>query len=180
MKKLYFVRHGESEFNRSGIWAGSSDTPLTELGHQQAKQAGKHLKKQGLAFDVIISSPLERAHHTAKHIATEIDYPHEAIVIAPQSVERSFGELEGNITRMLETNYFNDETAVDNYKDVEKLQDMQKRAKDFLAYLDAMPHNTILVVGHGAFARALRRAINNEPLTEKGQRLDNAEIVRFI
>ncbi len=178
MKYLYFVRHGESEFNKSGIWTGTTDSPLTELGRKQAINAGKKLRS--LRIDNIVSSPLIRAHDTAKLIATQINYPVDKIVITPQSVERSFGELEGDVAKLLTTNYINDEASIDDYEGVEKLRDMQKRAEDFLAYLQTLPHETILVVGHGAFGRGIRRAVNSKPTDYNGYRLKNAEIARFI
>jgi len=180
MKKLYFVRHGESEFNKANKWAGSSDTPLTKDGHEQAKRTGKELKKQGLAFDIIISSPLERAHNTAKHIATELDYPHDKILIHDMVTERNFGNLEGNKDLLSATRYFVDESSIDSNDGAETLNELQQRAEDLLSYLHALPHDTILVVGHGASGRALRRAVTKGPLNVRGKNIGNAEIVRFI
>ncbi len=180
MKKLYFIRHGESEFNKAHKWAGSVDTPLTQTGHEQAQKAGKELKKQGLAFDIIISSPLERAHQTAKNIATELEYPHVEIILESRLVERNFGSLEGRKDLIAATKYVIDESTIDSIDGVEMLIDLQQRANELLAYLHSLPHQHILVVGHGAMGRALRRAINNEPLHKRGTSYKNAEIVRFI
>ncbi len=180
MKKLYFVRHGESEMNKAVIWTGSSDAPLTELGHKQAKETGKKIKQQGLAFDVIVSSPMIRAHHTAKHIATTNDYPHEKIILNDKLVERNLGILEGNKPLIDSTLYFIDESSIDQHEGVEPIGDVQKRADEILEYLHSLPHDTILVVGHSAFGRALRRSINKEPIHIRGKSINNAEIVRFI
>lgn len=180
MKRLYFVRHGESELNKANRMSGLSDTPLTEKGHQQARQAGLAAKKQGLAFDMIIASPLQRAHNTAKHFAAATNYPPERIEIHPRLVERNFGELEGTKDLIVTTKYFLDESAIDDYKDVESLAELQKRADEMLAYLRDLPHDTILVVSHGAFGRALRRAVNDEPIGHRGKSFGNAEIARLI
>ncbi|HET7060261.1 MAG TPA: histidine phosphatase family protein [Candidatus Saccharimonadales bacterium] len=180
MKQLYFIRHGESEFNAAHVWNGSSDTPLTPKGREQAKLAGQRARQQGLAFDVIISSPLSRAHDTAKHVASELDYPHDKIILSDHFIERDFGNLEGRKDLVAGTKYFIDESAIDPYDGVERLQDLQKRMDDFLAYLHSLPHDTILVVGHGGSGRALRRAIHKEPLGKRGKSLGNAELVRFI
>src|SRR5581483_5723923 len=75
MKKLYFIRHGESVSNVERWHAGRIDTPLTERGRQQAREAGKKAKAQKLHFDLIVSSPLSRALETARIIAKEIGYP---------------------------------------------------------------------------------------------------------
>ena len=64
---MYYVRHGESEANLLGIWAGSqSDSPLTELGVKQAIETGEKLK--GKKISRIISSPLIRAHTQHKKL----------------------------------------------------------------------------------------------------------------
>ena len=48
---VYVLRHGQSEANRDGVCAGWADSPLTELGIQHAKNAGKMLR--GIKFDKI-------------------------------------------------------------------------------------------------------------------------------
>lgn len=61
--KVYFIRHGQSEGNRQRRHCGWSDTPLSELGHQQARAAGEHLKD--IPFDRVYCSDLPRARQTA-------------------------------------------------------------------------------------------------------------------
>lgn len=69
---LYFIRHGQSEANLINVFAGrSSDSPLTELGRQQALLAAQQLKNTPV--DRIICSPLTRAHTTAQIIAEHLD-----------------------------------------------------------------------------------------------------------
>ncbi len=154
--------------------------PLTIKGRSQAKQAGRQASDKGLAFDVIISSPLARAFDTAKIVASELGYPSNKIILNDRFVERDFGKLEGRRDLVAGTKYFIDESAIDPYDGVEKLVDLQKRMDDFLAYLHSIPHDTVLVVGHGGAGRALRRAIEREPLSKRGKALGNAELVRFI
>src|SRR5436309_1380376 len=68
MKKIYFVRHGESEANSLGLSAGSEfDTPLTNFGREQARKAGQELKDKKI--ELIIASPMERTVETATIIA---------------------------------------------------------------------------------------------------------------
>jgi bisphosphoglycerate-dependent phosphoglycerate mutase len=65
MKKVYLIRHGESEFNAAvekGIILDTHDPPLTELGISQAQKLGQELKD--IIFDVILVSPLKRAQQT--------------------------------------------------------------------------------------------------------------------
>ena len=61
--KVYFIRHGQSEGNRLHLHCGWSDTPLSELGHQQARAANAYLKD--IPFDRIYCSDVPRARQTA-------------------------------------------------------------------------------------------------------------------
>ncbi len=184
MKHLYFVRHGESVFNVKGVAAGTSNTPLTPNGKAQATALGKKLRDQGIVFDVVLSSPLERAHHTALEIAMHTNYPTHLIELNNDLVERNFGDMEaksltadfGITGEEYQTNPF----SIDHIPNVEKITDLQYRANKVLEYLRSRPEDTILVVGHGAFARSLQRAIINAPLTEPVRTLNNAELVKLI
>lgn len=180
MKRLYFIRHGESEFNRSKVWNGPTDTPLTAKGRRQAEQTGYKLKNQGLAVDIVITSPLARAHDTALIVAEAAEIPTDRITVHDQLVERDFGKMEGRRDLVATTRYVFDESAIDPYEGVEKLADLQKRMDDFLAYLHTLPHDTIVLVGHGSSGRALRRAARKEPLSKRGKGIGNAELVRFL
>jgi probable phosphoglycerate mutase len=55
----WLIRHGETEWSRLGKHTGRTDIPLTDLGRQQAVEAGSKIK--GHAFARAISSPLSRA-----------------------------------------------------------------------------------------------------------------------
>ncbi len=180
MKQLYFIRHGLSELNKVNAMAGHTDTPLTEEGHQQAKLAGKKARERGMSFDIIVSSPLQRAHHTAAHVAKAIDYPQEKIEVNKLFKERNFGSIEGKPADKIGVDYFADESAIDHLPEVETLQQLQRRANRALAYLHELGHDTVLVVAHGSFGRALYRAVKGLPITERDIRYQNAEFIRFL
>ena len=184
MKHVYFIRHGQSTLNIGNLAAGTTDAPLTPVGIKQADDAGKQARMQGLKFDVVISSPLQRAHNTARAVALHVDYPLEDIVIHDGLVERNFGELEGrHITAdygISGETYMSDPFAIDHIPGVEKITDLQYRANKFLEHVMSRPETTILIVGHGAFARSLQRAIANAPLSEPVKRLNNAEVIKII
>jgi broad specificity phosphatase PhoE len=65
--RLILVRHGESEWNRTGRYQGQCDAPLSELGLRQADALASRLASETL--DVIYASPLQRAKRTAQAIA---------------------------------------------------------------------------------------------------------------
>jgi len=89
--RLIMVRHGQTPANVSGIWHGSTDTPLTEVGHHQAGNLAAHFHRVMIP-DVIYASPLQRAHNTAKAIA---DIHNLSVNLDPRLAELSLGEWEG-------------------------------------------------------------------------------------
>lgn len=77
MNEVYFVRHGETEWNRLGLGQGAeNDIELNDTGRSQAMKLGNYLKNNRLdkPFDIIISSPLKRALETAQIIAKIINF----------------------------------------------------------------------------------------------------------
>lgn len=85
-----FLRHGETENNRLGLVAGSTDVPLNATGLAQAHAAAQRLVQSGI--DAIWCSPLQRARDTAVAVAEILALE---IVIVPGLAERCWGELEG-------------------------------------------------------------------------------------
>ena len=62
---VYFIRHGETDFNKRCLIQGMSDIPLNDKGVQQAGAAANWFKAQNITFDKVFSSPLVRARKTA-------------------------------------------------------------------------------------------------------------------
>jgi probable phosphoglycerate mutase len=183
MKNLYFVRHGLSEMNIHGKYAGSSETPLTHIGREQAKNAGLHLKRNGIDVDIIISSPMSRTLETARHIASEINYELEHILTHNGLIERHFGNLEGTYSKnslVDRETALADPYALDYVDGIEKIDTLQQRANKLFHELRSMPYDTVLLVSHGAFGRALYRAIHDLPIENPGIQFRNAEIVKLI
>ena len=73
-KKIYLVRHGQSEANAAGRIQGWLDSPLDELGRQQARQVADRLVQESRPH-IIFSSPLLRAAQTAQIISARLDCP---------------------------------------------------------------------------------------------------------
>ena len=91
MSKVFLVRHAETDWNRERrIQGGGSDTPLNELGRQQAVCLARRLESEDLA--AIYTSPLARARVTAQVIANEMGLP---LIVEPALREVEAGELEG-------------------------------------------------------------------------------------
>lgn len=93
---IYFVRHGESEANQRGVFAGQKEnSPLTQKGRDQAKITGQLVKSEIPKIDKIITSSLKRTHETAKIIAEEINYDISDIIIDDHIIEYDMGSLTG-------------------------------------------------------------------------------------
>ncbi len=104
MRKVYLIRHGQTEFNVQNRIAGQIETELTELGKMQAYQCALNLKNQNVTFDVILSSSLKRARDTAQIIADVIPAP---VIYDPNLQEFSNGIYEGVKVENLKEMLFN-------------------------------------------------------------------------
>jgi hypothetical protein len=65
---VVFLRHGQSLWNQIPTFSGWCDVPLTDLGIEQAKDAGRLMKEKDLKFDSIYSSELKRAYESAEAV----------------------------------------------------------------------------------------------------------------
>lgn len=167
MKRIYFCRHGLSELNVKGHFAGSTDTPLVAEGRKQARKAGKKAKE--LDIDLIVASPLSRAHETAQIIAKELDYPIDQIHTSDLLTERHFGELENKP--------WSPDLNLDGIADIETVDSLLERAHLALQWIESLPGDTVLVVSHGSFGRALRSVLLIEHPFHDSEKLPNAEII---
>ncbi|OZD55601.1 phosphoglycerate mutase [Rhodococcus sp. 06-1477-1B] len=91
---LALLRHGESTANQAGIFTGLLDVQLTARGIQQARQAGLLLHAHRVVPDLILTSTLQRAVHTAELVRDTLgtDAPTTAMW---QLNERNYGALTG-------------------------------------------------------------------------------------
>lgn len=96
MHPIYFVRHGESEWNVADRICGQTDVALTDLGHTQAIATGQKIVEAGIVIDEILYSPLIRAAETARHISEMTGAP---MRMEPRLVEQNFGKWEGTSPR---------------------------------------------------------------------------------
>ncbi len=92
MGHLYFVRHGESEWNVLKKICGRTDIPLTQKGREQAATTAARIVELGIRADEILCSPLQRAKVTATVIAEATGFP---LREEPRLIEQHFGSFEG-------------------------------------------------------------------------------------
>jgi 2,3-bisphosphoglycerate-dependent phosphoglycerate mutase len=92
---LVLVRHGQSDWNLKNLFTGWKDPDLSELGVQEAKDAGRKLKTKGMQFDVAFTSVLTRAQHTLDLILNELGQTGLPTERNLALNERDYGDLSG-------------------------------------------------------------------------------------
>lgn len=93
---LILLRHGESVCNAAGVFTGLLDIALTANGEQQARRAGNALLNRGLVPDIVYTSQLLRARHTATLLTGVFSRAvRPAIHRCPELAERHYGALTG-------------------------------------------------------------------------------------
>ena len=98
---IVMIRHGKTANNQLGLFTGWEDVPLAPEGIEEAKEAGKLLKKHGFEFDVVYSSWLSRAVETAWLVMDEMDCLWLPIIKSWRLNERMYGALSGLSKRMV-------------------------------------------------------------------------------
>jgi 2,3-bisphosphoglycerate-dependent phosphoglycerate mutase len=92
---LVIVRHGESEWNKKNLFTGWRDVRLTDVGRQEAREAGRLLRAQNFAFDVAYTSVLSRAIETLWLALDEMDLMWLPVIKSWRLNERHYGALQG-------------------------------------------------------------------------------------
>ena len=92
---LVLVRHGQSEWNLKNLFTGWRDVGLTEQGIEEAREAGRKLKAQGLKFDVAFTSALVRAQRTLDLMLEELGQTNIPVFKDQALNERDYGDLVG-------------------------------------------------------------------------------------
>ena len=105
-RRLYLVRHGETEWNVEHKIQGRTDNPLNSVGRAQANALAEFLSREPI--DIVASSNLQRAAATANAVATK--HPDARRVVDGRFAEMSFGSL-GTPLR-LEPTAWSDHTRV--------------------------------------------------------------------
>lgn len=175
--KLYFVRHGQTNWNIQNRLQGSSDIPLNSTGIEQAHILADKLRSTH--FDYIISSPLNRALNTANIINQNRNIP---LTIDDSLVERGFGCLEGIKGDEYDKNLFWDYAKDYHYKDVESIQDFFKRIHTFLdTLIKEYPEKTLLIVSHNGVNIATNCYFNGFPndMNLLNIKLDNCSFEKY-
>lgn len=95
MFKLVLVRHGQSTWNLENRFTGWTDVDLTDLGREEARQAGELLRDGGYDFDIAYTSVLKRAIRTLELVQEVMNLEWLPVIRAWQLNERHYGSLQG-------------------------------------------------------------------------------------
>jgi broad specificity phosphatase PhoE len=148
--RLLLLRHGETEWSKSGRHTGRTELDLTETGREQAKLAADALDVLSLDNPLVVCSPRKRASVTAELAGLKVDE------VSPLLAEWDYGDYEGMTTPQIR------ETVPDwliwthgaeGGESVEQVSDRADRAVALA--LEHMDTRDVLFVGHGHFSRAV-------------------------
>ena len=172
-RKFYFMRHGETDWNREKRFQGQADIPLNEAGRQQAREAGARFAAKGLTFDRVYSSPLSRASETAALAAgiSEAD-----VILDPDLLEMDYGPYDGMTFQEMPPDmlpFLKDPENVPAPAGMEPIPSLLARMQAFVGRqlaeaaagndgVDDEKETHILVVTHGVAIRALLAILSGE------------------
>ena len=178
MGKLILVRHGQTEMNAQSLYFGKLNPPLNDLGICQAYQVKEKLLN--IDYDMIYSSPLERAKQTAE-ICNYLD---KEIIFDSNLEEINFGIFEGLTFKQISEKYPNEVKKMEedwksfNYVTGESPKEMFQRAVSFLKTLDFSKNN--LIVAHwGIINCIISYFISGSLVSYWKFKIQNASIVIF-
>ena len=167
---IYYIRHGDTEWNADGRLQGNQDIPLNDLGRKQAANAGGILaglfardgrSEQSLAF---IASPLGRARSTMELVRSALGLPPHDYAIDDRLREIGYGQWEGSTLAQMQAS--DPEVFASRARDKwtvappdgESYLSVQARVTD---WYDQLTADTV-AVAHGGTARALMVALGIE------------------
>lgn len=150
------VRHGQTDYNLQNLFQGSSDIPLNDTGIAQAHAAFDQLPT--VDWDVVITSPLQRAEQTGRIIAEDHGIPFGGT--DPRLVEIDWGAAEGQPVEEMEARY-----PGRSFPGREDHQAVADRGYDALEDLETRyPGQKVLLVAHGTLIRFLLSGVIERPL----------------
>lgn len=172
----FFVRHGETDWNKEGKIQGWQKISLNEQGLEQAREASRGLRQHKIDF--VISSDLPRARETAEIIGKELGVE----VIFDQALrERGYGPFEGKTREEIGDAWH--ELRKPDYKPEqgESLREMEERVYEVLRrHKSAHKNKNIVIVSHGSALLHLISRLRNKGFEwRQEQKIHNASILHF-
>ncbi len=159
--RLVLLRHGETEWSKSGQHTGRTEVELTEAGRTQAKQAGGVLTELELVDPLVISSPRQRSLTTAQLAGLSVDELSELLA------EWDYGSYEGLTTEQIHETVPDWLVWTHGCPGGETVEQVSERADAAIAAaLEHMESRDVVFVSHGHFSRAVITRWVELPLVE--------------
>lgn len=178
MKRLYLLRHGQTEFNVKKLVQGRCDSPLTDLGCQQARAAAAWLKAHSVVPDKVVSSPLGRAMDTAQLVACELLGPDAAVEPCKGIIERCYGSFEEGPHDALPTDVWDPGEDLVPFGGEGSKALLERMVATLTNLISAEDIETLLAVSHGSASRQFIKAAAPEGF-ELPAKLPNCAIMVF-
>ena len=147
MKRIYFIRHGQSVANINKTHAGWAQMPLTEQGKTDALRARAIL--EGMSFDKVYSSDLIRAIDTQMIALTGVEVERTALLreinvgklamVPFEECERKYGDA------------YKEDKKLFNFKPYggESYEELCARIREFLSMIEASEYEKVVAFSHG-------------------------------
>jgi broad specificity phosphatase PhoE len=159
--RLLLLRHGETEWSKSGQHTSRTELDLTEVGREQAKLAAEALADLQLRDPLVISSPRRRALVTAELAGLKVDQ------VSALLAEWDYGDYEGTTTDEIRKTVPDWLVWTHGCPGGETVAQVSHRADQAIAMaLDHMESRDVLFVGHGHFSRSVITRWIEQPLYE--------------
>ena len=166
--RICFVRHGETNWNAERRMQGHIDIPLNANGISQAERLANALIRVKHSFDVIYSSDLERALHTANAVARALSLD---VQITPRLRERNVGKLQGLLLAeapVLLPEIWQKHIARELDHDLgggESIRSFHQRMQSILElFLNEHRGQSVLAVSHGGSLDMIYRIVTQQAL----------------
>jgi len=156
--RLYYVRHGETEWSLSGQHTGATDIPLTANGETGARELGPWLSR--IAFTKVLSSPRQRARRTC-----ELAGLGAQVEIEPDLAEWDYGDYEGRLSVDIKASRPGWNVFRDGCPNGESPEAISARTDRLIARLSGLSGNVALF-SHGHFGAVLATRWLELALTE--------------
>ncbi len=155
MTTILLARHGETDWNRELRVQGHSDTPLNEVGREQARALAEALAREPV--HAIYASDLSRARETAEIVAASRDLE---VCCDPDLRERNFGSWEGMTRQEIDHRF-----GASSTHDGETPDEVRERILAAMNRIAARhPREEVLVVSHGGALNSLWHHASGERL----------------
>ena len=183
MTTLVLVRHGETEWNRTGRWQGHADVPLSAEGRRQARYLAAALRLEGAVFDHIYASDLGRALETAQIVGDALNLPVHPLV---ELREIDIGGWSGLTSDEIRAAHPDEWTRFENDADFrrgvhgETMAEFRARVGKVLDHLvETHRGQRLLIVTHGGSIRAALRHLDPPGATLDAAPIGNTSVTEI-